>query len=239
MDQTAAPPRPTRSRRCSSCSPSAPRPCRSACASAPTSSSRNPDRVAVSTVAELAAAADVQPSALMRFCQELGFSGFSADAAPVPRRVLPQVARLLDPPAEPARRRREPPRGAARRVRRGRPRLAREADDHRRPRHPRARRRHPGRRLADPPRRLPPLLPGRELPRLRLREDGDPLRAALRPSASSPPATRVRPRRRRPRDHLRPLQRRDRRLRRGRPRRRPPGRRHHRQPVEPAAAPRR
>jgi DNA-binding MurR/RpiR family transcriptional regulator len=39
--------------------------------------SRHPDRVAVSTVAELAAAAEVQPSALMRFCQELGFSGFS------------------------------------------------------------------------------------------------------------------------------------------------------------------
>ena len=38
---------------------------------------RYPDRVAVSTVAELAAAAEVQPSALMRFCQELGFSGFS------------------------------------------------------------------------------------------------------------------------------------------------------------------
>ncbi|MFT3972799.1 MAG: MurR/RpiR family transcriptional regulator [Amaricoccus sp.] len=37
----------------------------------------NPDRVAVSTVAELAVAADVQPSAVMRFCQELGFSGFS------------------------------------------------------------------------------------------------------------------------------------------------------------------
>lgn len=37
----------------------------------------NPDRVAVSTVAELAAAAEVQPSAVMRFCQELGFSGFS------------------------------------------------------------------------------------------------------------------------------------------------------------------
>ncbi len=36
-----------------------------------------PDRVAVSTVAELSAAADVQPSAMMRFCQELGFSGFS------------------------------------------------------------------------------------------------------------------------------------------------------------------
>jgi DNA-binding MurR/RpiR family transcriptional regulator len=38
---------------------------------------QNPDRVAVSTVAELAQAADVQPSAVMRFCQELGFSGFS------------------------------------------------------------------------------------------------------------------------------------------------------------------
>jgi DNA-binding MurR/RpiR family transcriptional regulator len=38
---------------------------------------QNPDRVAVSTVAEIAAAAEVQPSALMRFCQELGFSGFS------------------------------------------------------------------------------------------------------------------------------------------------------------------
>ncbi len=38
---------------------------------------KNPDRVAVSTVAELAEAADVQPSAVMRFCQELGFTGFS------------------------------------------------------------------------------------------------------------------------------------------------------------------
>ncbi len=37
----------------------------------------NPDRVAVSTVAELAEGAGVQPSAFMRFCQELGFSGFS------------------------------------------------------------------------------------------------------------------------------------------------------------------
>lgn len=37
----------------------------------------NPDRVAVSTVAELAEAAGVQPSAVMRFCQEMGFSGFS------------------------------------------------------------------------------------------------------------------------------------------------------------------
>ena len=38
---------------------------------------RNPDRVAVSTVAELADLAEVQPSAMMRFCQDLGFSGFS------------------------------------------------------------------------------------------------------------------------------------------------------------------
>ncbi|WP_428641987.1 MurR/RpiR family transcriptional regulator [Roseibium sp.] len=37
----------------------------------------NPDRVAVSTVAELAEGADVQPSAVMRFCQEMGFSGYS------------------------------------------------------------------------------------------------------------------------------------------------------------------
>ena len=37
----------------------------------------NPDRLAVSTVAELSADAGVQPSAFMRFCQELGFSGFS------------------------------------------------------------------------------------------------------------------------------------------------------------------
>ncbi|NUB43372.1 MurR/RpiR family transcriptional regulator [Fertoebacter nigrum] len=37
----------------------------------------NADRIAVSTVAELAAGADVPPSALMRFCQIMGFSGFS------------------------------------------------------------------------------------------------------------------------------------------------------------------
>ncbi len=37
----------------------------------------NTDRIAVSTVAELATGADVPPSALMRFCQILGFSGFS------------------------------------------------------------------------------------------------------------------------------------------------------------------
>ena len=37
----------------------------------------NTDRIAVSTVAELAAGAEVPPSALMRFCQILGFSGFS------------------------------------------------------------------------------------------------------------------------------------------------------------------
>lgn len=37
----------------------------------------NTDRIAVSTVAELAQGAGVQPSALMRFCQTMGFSGFS------------------------------------------------------------------------------------------------------------------------------------------------------------------
>lgn len=37
----------------------------------------NLDRIAVSTVAELAAGADVPPSALMRFCQIMGYSGFS------------------------------------------------------------------------------------------------------------------------------------------------------------------
>jgi DNA-binding MurR/RpiR family transcriptional regulator len=37
----------------------------------------NEDRIAVSTVADLAAGADVPPSALIRFCQILGFSGFS------------------------------------------------------------------------------------------------------------------------------------------------------------------
>lgn len=37
----------------------------------------NSDRIAVSTVSEMAAAADVPPSALIRFCQIMGFSGFS------------------------------------------------------------------------------------------------------------------------------------------------------------------
>ncbi len=37
----------------------------------------NPEKIAVSTVAELAEAAGVQPSAFMRFCQTLGFSGYS------------------------------------------------------------------------------------------------------------------------------------------------------------------
>jgi DNA-binding MurR/RpiR family transcriptional regulator len=37
----------------------------------------NPDRIAVSTVAEMAHGAGVKPSAFMRFCQVLGFSGFS------------------------------------------------------------------------------------------------------------------------------------------------------------------
>jgi DNA-binding MurR/RpiR family transcriptional regulator len=35
------------------------------------------DRIAVSTVAELAAGAEVPPSALIRFCQIMGFSGYS------------------------------------------------------------------------------------------------------------------------------------------------------------------
>ena len=35
------------------------------------------DRIAVSTVADLAQGAGVQPSALIRFCQAVGFSGFS------------------------------------------------------------------------------------------------------------------------------------------------------------------
>lgn len=37
----------------------------------------NTDRIAVSTVADLAAGAEVPPSALMRFCRIMGFSGFS------------------------------------------------------------------------------------------------------------------------------------------------------------------
>jgi DNA-binding MurR/RpiR family transcriptional regulator len=37
----------------------------------------NKDRIAVSTVAEMADGAGVQPSAFMRFCQIMGFSGFS------------------------------------------------------------------------------------------------------------------------------------------------------------------
>lgn len=37
----------------------------------------NLDRIAVSTVAEMAAGADVPPSAFMRFCQIMGFAGYS------------------------------------------------------------------------------------------------------------------------------------------------------------------
>lgn len=37
----------------------------------------NTDRIAVSTVAELASGAGVQPSAMMRFCQIMGFAGYS------------------------------------------------------------------------------------------------------------------------------------------------------------------
>ncbi|WOI55875.1 MurR/RpiR family transcriptional regulator [Palleronia sp. LCG004] len=39
---------------------------------------RNPQRIAVSNVAEIAQAAGVQPSAFVRFCKQVGFSGFSA-----------------------------------------------------------------------------------------------------------------------------------------------------------------
>ena len=38
----------------------------------------NPEKIAVSTVAELSDQAGVAPSAFMRFCQTLGFSGFSS-----------------------------------------------------------------------------------------------------------------------------------------------------------------
>ncbi len=38
---------------------------------------KHPERIAVSTVAALAAGAGVRPSALMRFCQVIGFSGYS------------------------------------------------------------------------------------------------------------------------------------------------------------------
>jgi DNA-binding MurR/RpiR family transcriptional regulator len=37
----------------------------------------NTDRIAVSTVADLATGAQVPPSAVMRFCQIMGFTGFS------------------------------------------------------------------------------------------------------------------------------------------------------------------
>ncbi|MQQ09458.1 SIS domain-containing protein [Epibacterium sp. SM1979] len=37
----------------------------------------NTERIAVSTVAEMASAAGVQPSAMMRFCSVMGFAGFS------------------------------------------------------------------------------------------------------------------------------------------------------------------
>jgi len=37
----------------------------------------NSERIAVSTVADIASGADVPPSAVMRFCQVIGFSGFS------------------------------------------------------------------------------------------------------------------------------------------------------------------
>ena len=141
---------------------------------------RNPDRVAVSTVAELAGLADVQPSAMMRFCQELGFSGFSQMQRlfrdEYSRKWPDYATRLRNLRAAGERR---PGALLAEFVEAGRASLEnlmatvdaemleRAVDV-----------------LAaapiDPPRRLPPLLPGRELPRLRAREDGGPLRAPLR-----------------------------------------------------------
>ncbi len=38
---------------------------------------KHPEKIAVSTVADMAAGAGVQPSAVMRYCQVIGFSGFS------------------------------------------------------------------------------------------------------------------------------------------------------------------
>ncbi len=38
----------------------------------------NSERIAFATVAEFAADAGVKPSAVVRFCQELGFTGFSS-----------------------------------------------------------------------------------------------------------------------------------------------------------------
>ncbi len=38
---------------------------------------QNTDRISISTVADMSLAAGVQPSAFMRFCREMGFSGYS------------------------------------------------------------------------------------------------------------------------------------------------------------------
>ena len=199
---------------------------------------RNPDRVAVSTVAELAAAADVQPSAMMRFCQELGFSGFSQMQRLFRdeySRKWPDYATRLENLRASGEQR--PGVLLAEFVEAGRasleklmttvdPDLLERAVD----------------MLAAAPlihlvgyRRAYPVasylayaLEKMAIPCV--------LHSAVGHLATAPRAP---PRRRGPRHHLRPLQRRDRRLRRGRPRRRPPGRRHHRQPVEPAAAPER
>lgn len=50
----------------------------------------NSDLIALRTVAELAASAQVQPSAIMRFCQIMGFSGFS-EMQKMFREEVPQV----------------------------------------------------------------------------------------------------------------------------------------------------
>jgi DNA-binding MurR/RpiR family transcriptional regulator len=52
---------------------------------------RHQDSIALSTVAELARAADVPPSALMRFCQIMGFSGY-AEMQRLFRRALSKAA---------------------------------------------------------------------------------------------------------------------------------------------------
>jgi DNA-binding MurR/RpiR family transcriptional regulator len=63
----------------------------------------------VSTVAELAAAADVPPSALMRFCQIMGFSGFSEMQRLFREAYTPGLARLCHAVEEPEGQRRRQP----------------------------------------------------------------------------------------------------------------------------------
>ncbi len=63
----------------------------------------NKDRIAVSTVAEMAEGAGVQPSAFMRFCRILGFSGFSEMQRLFPRFLFRRQAGLFNAAEEPAR----------------------------------------------------------------------------------------------------------------------------------------